>query len=318
MQAALKPLWRRWLARRIPPATSVQLNQRRIFILPSRIGVAFAGVLLLMLLVGINYQNSLAYALTFLLLSVFVVTILHTYRNLSGLVLKAGGASAVFAGEQACLRVRLEGGERGHCAVALGWPTVGLQLCDVSAGGQAEVELGVLASRRGWMRPERLRVESRFPLGLLVAWSWVDLDQVVLVYPQPLPGDLPLSAGEADEQEEGMRLRNVGADDFLGLRDYQPGDSRRRLDWKAYSRGQGLLVKDFASLGGRDLWLDFDTFDGDCELRLSCLCHWVLVLSERRQSFGLRLPGQAPLAPDTGSDHREACLRALALFGEPV
>lgn len=99
MRATLKPLWQRWLARRIPPAASVRLNQRRIFILPSRVGGAFAVALLLMLLVGINYQNSLAYGLTFLLMAVFVVTILHTYRNLAGLVLKAGGGAAVFAAQ---------------------------------------------------------------------------------------------------------------------------------------------------------------------------------------------------------------------------
>ncbi|SUE72826.1 Uncharacterized conserved protein (some members contain a von Willebrand factor type A (vWA) domain) [Ectopseudomonas oleovorans] len=182
MRAALKPLWQRWLARRIPPAASVRLNQRRIFILPSRVGGAFAVALLLMLLVGINYQNSLAYGLTFLLMAVFVVTILHTYRNLAGLVLKAGGGAAVFVGEQACFRVRLESREREHQAIALGWPPAELMLRDVPRQGQTEVDLSQPAVRRGWLRPERLRVESRFPLGLLVAWSWVDLDQAVLVY----------------------------------------------------------------------------------------------------------------------------------------
>lgn len=314
MLAALKPLWRRWLARRIPPAASVRLNQRRIFILPSRVGGAFAVVLLLMLLVGINYQNSLAYGLTFLLMSVFIVTILHTYRNLAGLVLKAGGGGAVFVGEQARFRVRLESREREHQAIALGWPPAELVVRDVPLEGQTEVELDLPAMRRGWLRPERLRVESRFPLGLLVAWSWVDLDQAVLVYPRPLEGDLPLSAGQGDEAEEGMRARGQGADDFQGLRDYQPGDSKRRLDWKAYSRGQGLLVKDFAMLSGRDVWLHFDSLAGDSEMRLSLLCYWVLQFSERQQAFGLQLPGQV-IAPDYGDGHRDACLRALALFG---
>ncbi|MGK8436347.1 DUF58 domain-containing protein [Ectopseudomonas hydrolytica] len=316
MRAALKPLWGRWLARRIPPAASVRLNQRRIFILPSRVGAAFAVALLLMLLVGINYQNSLAYGLTFLLMSVFVVAILHTYRNLAGLVLKAGGGGAVFVGEQARFRVRLESREREHQAVALGWPPNELVLRDVPRLGQAEVDLSLPAVRRGWLRPGRLRVESRFPLGLLVAWSWVDLDQALLIYPRPLEGDLPLSAGlGAEDEEEGMRARGRGADDFQGLRDYQPGDSKRRLDWKAYSRGQGLLVKDFAMLSGRDLWLDYDSLGGDSEMRLSLLCHWVLQLSERQQPFGLQLPGQV-IAPDQGEGHRDACLRALALFGE--
>ena len=85
---AYRQRWRHWLNRRIPPARAVQLNQRRIFILPTPRGLAFSVVLLLMLLAGINYQNSLAYGLTFLLLSVFHTAMLHTYRNLSGLMIK--------------------------------------------------------------------------------------------------------------------------------------------------------------------------------------------------------------------------------------
>lgn len=78
-----------------------------------------------------------------------------------------------------------------------------------------------------------------------------------------------MSAGLGDEEEEeGMRARGQGADDFQGLREYQPGDSKRRLDWKAYSRGQGLLVKDFAMLSGRDLWLDFDSLGATAK----CVC----------------------------------------------
>lgn len=315
MITALKPRWSRWLARRIPAAASVRLNQRRIFILPTRVGAAFGAALVLMLLVGINYQNSLAYGLTFLLASVFIVAILHTYRNLAGLVLKAGGGGAVFVGEQATFRVRLESQGRAHQAVGLGWPPAELQLGDVPAKGQVAQDLPVPARVRGWLRPGRLRVESRFPLGLLVAWSWVDLDQAVLVYPRPEEGELPLSVGLNQDDEDGMRPSGHGADDFQGLRSYQPGDSKRRLHWKAFSRGQGLQVKDFASLRGRELWLDLDSLGGDLESRLSLLCHWVLQLSERQQPFGLKLTDQE-LAPDYGDGHRDACLRALALFGK--
>lgn len=307
--------WRRWVARRIPPAAQVQLNQRRIFIMPSRVGGAFGLVLLLMLLAAINYENSLAYGLTFMLAALFIVAILHTYRNFSGLLLKAGVSGAVFVGEQARFRVRLESVEHAHQAVALGWPPAELQTLDIPPQGQRECELSQPAARRGWLHPPRMRVESRFPLGILVAWSWVDLDQAVLVYPRPLPGDLPLAAGRGrDEDDEGVRATGHGADDYQGLKSYQPGDSRRRLHWKAYSRGQGLLVKDFAALAGRDLWLDFLAIGGDPEARLSLLCHWVLQLDGRQQAYGLRLPG-TELAPSHGDAHREACLRALALYG---
>lgn len=315
MTGVFKRRWSRWLVKRIPPAASIQLNQRRIFILPTQVGLAFLTALLVMLLAAINYQSSLAYGLTFLLGSVFVVTILHTYRNLAGLVLHAGGAGAVFAGEQARLRVRLESRGRGHEAISLGWPPADTLQQDVPAGGAVECELSLPTERRGWLQPGRLRVESRFPLGLLVAWSLVDLDQAVLVYPRPLEGELPLAAGGSeDDQEQGHLSVGQGSDDFQGLRTYQPGDSRKRLHWKAYSRGQGLLVKDFAAQSGRDLLLDFDVLSGDLESRLSLLCHWVLVLSERQQPFALQLPGSLCVA-DIGERHREQCLRALALHG---
>lgn len=311
----LRPRWDRWLARRIPPAHELRLDQKRIFIIPTRTGAAFGGALVLMLLAAINYQNSLAYGLTFLLASVFILAILHTYRNLSGLVLRAAGAPPVFAGEQARFKVRLESRRHAHEAIALGWPPEPLQLQDVPASGATDYELNRPALQRGWLRPGRLRVESRFPLGLLVAWSWVDLDQAALVYPRPLPGDLPLAAGgRADTEEEGVRVDGRGADDFQGLRPYQPGDSRRRLHWKAYSRGQGLFIKDFAALSGADLWLDLAGLDGDLESRLSLLCHWVLTFTERGQPFGLRLGG-LELPADVGEPHRDACLRALALYG---
>ena len=111
-----------------------------------------------------------------------------------------------------------------------------------------------------------------------------------------------------------MLTRGSGVDDYQGLRAWQPGDPRRRLHWKAYSRGQGLLVKDFASLLGNDPLLDFDALTGDTEQRLSVLCHWVIDLSEKQQPFALRLPAGL-FGPDSGQAHRDACLRALALHG---
>ncbi|MGD8886577.1 MAG: DUF58 domain-containing protein, partial [Gammaproteobacteria bacterium] len=55
----------------------VDLTQRRIFILPTRQGILFAIVLVIMLIGSINYNNSLGYLLTFLLASVAVVSILY-------------------------------------------------------------------------------------------------------------------------------------------------------------------------------------------------------------------------------------------------
>ncbi|RMN92678.1 hypothetical protein ALQ50_101521 [Pseudomonas coronafaciens pv. coronafaciens] len=123
-----------------------------------------------------------------------------------------------------------------------------------------------------------------------------------------------LKGGRPHSEDEGHATQGAGVDDYQGLRVYQPGDNRNRLHWKAYSRGQGLLVKDFTDLSGHDVCLDFMALGGNIEDRLSRLCYWVLELSRRCQPFALRLPGFLSTM-GSGDAHREACLRALALYG---
>ncbi|RMQ41918.1 hypothetical protein ALQ04_100574 [Pseudomonas cichorii] len=211
--------------------------------------------------------------------------------------------------------MRLESSGNAHQALGLGWNAETLQPGDVAADGLTEVELTLPAETRGWLRAPRLRVESVFPLGIFRAWSWLDLEQSVLIYPRPLAGTMPLLTGvQPHAQDDGQATRGAGVDDYQGLRTYQPGDNRRRLHWKAYSRGQGLLVKDFTDLSGHELCLDFMALGGDIEERLSRLCYWVLELSQRQQPFALRLPDFLS-AVDSSDAHREACLQALALYG---
>lgn len=304
---------------RLPSGSRVRLSQRQVFILPTASGLCFAGALLIMLVAAINYQNSLAYALTFLLGSMFWMSILHTWLNLVSIELVAAGVAPVFAGEPAVFRVNVVSPSKARPAISLGWrgeKNIADATANLEKGGSALLELGFPTTSRGRLRPGQMRVETRYPLGLLVAWSWVDLRQEALVYPRPLEGPLPSSASDqADEWagESGKRI-DEGTDDYQGLREYQAGDSLRRLYWKAYSRGQGLQVKRFNAIAGQQLYLNYDALQGSTEARLSQLCYWVLKLSENAQSFALILPGVSiPLGSDDG--HRDKCLRALALYG---
>ena len=102
------------------------------------------------------------------------------------------------------------------------------------------------------------------------------------------------------------------------LRDYQRGDPPRRIAWKAMARSQRLLTKQFATPAASNVWLDWDALPhSDDETRLSWLCGAVLELERINRRYGLRLPSTL-LAPASGAAHRDACLRALALFGLPV
>jgi uncharacterized protein (DUF58 family) len=143
----------------------------------------FGGLLVLLILAAINYQASLVYGVAFLLGSVFLVTILYTFRNLSGLRLEMGGARPAFVGEDVEFAIRVvRPNVRGSPAVRaregirLGFPGALMRWADLRAQELDLVRLYVRAERRGWLHPGRLLVETYYPLGLLRAWTWVDLD----------------------------------------------------------------------------------------------------------------------------------------------
>lgn len=315
MGARIRRRFQKWINRRIPPARVMTLNQRRIFIFPSKVGLFFTLCMLVMLLAAINFQNNLSYGLTFLLFTLFIVAILHTYANLSGLTIRAVHARPAFPGQSTEFEVQLERSRRReYVGLKLQWPGGTPALASLVDSDLARLQLHLqVGQKRGWYSPGRLLVESSYPLGLLRCWSWIDLDLHALVYPKPLAS--PELPGLAAETPDGAAVPIEGSDDFYGFRDYRHGDSLRQIYWKGLARGQSVQVKQYAAYADRSVWLDWNMFPGlGTEQRLSHLCYWVLQFDAQGDEFGLRLPGVA-IAPDVGERHREAVLRALALHG---
>lgn len=314
MQAVIKSL-STWLFQlRGPEAGEVVLVQRRIFILPTRAGVLFAFVLVLMLTGAINYTLSLGFILTFLLASLAISAILHTFRNLAGLRITAARTPSVFAGDVARFRVCLHNPTRAaRYSIALTRDKREVAVIDVPAEASVIAAAAVPAPRRGVLRPGRLTLYTRFPVGLFRAWSYINLDTSCIVYPQPAPPGLPwppVRSGGTD----GAGIAQ-GRDDFAGLRQYHPGDSPRHIAWKAAARGQGLLTKQFIGRASAELWLALDALPRNLplEAKLSQLARWVLDAQAAGLAFGLELPGTL-IPMDLGEAHRDRCLEALALF----
>lgn len=294
------------------------LGQRRIFILPTRAGLVFAVALAVMLVGAINYNLALGHALVFLLAGLGLVGMIHAFRNLVGLEIAGGRSTPVFAGETAHFPLHLRNRRtEPRLALALRAGDGPLVMADVAADGESEVALPVPAACRGWLDLPRVRLESRYPLGFFVAWSYPRPALRCLVYPQPLPCPLPPAQPVAAMGEQGGA---AGREDFAGLRPRQPADSPRHVAWKAAARlgdAQPLPVKEFAGGAREELWLDWESLpEGDDETSLSWLAGWVLAADAIGLPYGLRLPGRE-WPPASGAAHRGRCLETLALWGLP-
>ncbi len=303
-----------WVSRRhAPEAGVIFLGQRRVYILPTRPGVTFACSLVLMLIGSINYSLSLGYILTFLLGGMGVVSILHTFRNLAHLYVSAGRVAPVFAGDTAQFQIFLENrSDFARHSILLRCRDAAVN-CDVPARASVGVLVPLKAERRGWLQLERVTPQTRFPLGLMRAWSYVQPDMRALVYPRPDASSLPQTVALPDSGD--AVAAGAGTDDFAGLRPYQASDSPHHIAWKASAHSEGLLTKLFSGSAAAELWFDWDALpDLDTESRLSRLTRWVLLADQHGLRYGLRLPGRS-VTLGGGLDHRENCLKELALFG---
>jgi uncharacterized protein (DUF58 family) len=317
LRSALDARVQAWIRRRqgVDP-DPVRLDRRRIYILPTPLGIAYAAMLFAMVLGGMNYGNNLGLALAFVLVSLGLVVMHHCHGTLSGLTLRLAAAESGFVGGEVMFAINFE-----NTAVAprprieLAIDRAPASVVDVSAAGSATAVLSVPATRRGRVRLERFVVATRHPLGLFRAWAVVHSEYAAIAWPAPaergrVPPGVETDTGGAQEHAQGDH-------DFAGLRPFQPGDSLRRIAWKAYARGQGLHTKQYAGTDVVSHVFDWDSLPAlGTEARLAQLCRWVLDAHEQGEAFGLRLPG-VTLEPNVGTAHRERCLDALALFEEP-
>jgi uncharacterized protein (DUF58 family) len=312
--ASLRQAISDWIFRAAAPETPpVTLVQRRIFILPTRMGYLFAGTVLVLLVSSINYALSLGFVLTFLLMSMAGVAMLHTWRNLAHLKLRPGRCDPVFAGDVAHFGVTVETPSLTRFAIALRRRDGDPVYADVGVREPAMIWMPLQAPTRGILRCGRLEVFTRYPVGLFHAWSYVDFDLKVIVYPRPDPAAGPPPQNAGSDAEEGIPV--PGDDEFNMLRAYRAGDAPKLIAWKALAREQGLLTKEFNATASAEVWLDYDEAPGgDVERRLSALAHWVLKAEDYGQAYGLRIPGTR-IAPDRGEAHCRRCLEALALHG---
>lgn len=123
----------------------------------------------------------------------------------------------------------------------------GLHVAWLRPGGSSSRQFKTRLLRRGLRHRLRSSVQSSFPLGLWrVREEFVETIDMVLI-PRPivprLLDDPEFSALLEADESESIQVDHSG--DFHGLREFQPGDRVKQIDWPATARAQKLLVRKF-------------------------------------------------------------------------
>jgi uncharacterized protein (DUF58 family) len=289
------------------------ITTRRVYILPTRAGMAFAALMFVMLLAGLNYANSIALLITFLLVGFGMIAMHLTHRNLVGLALRAVASVDAFVGEHGRLLLTLENaGDTARLGLDCEVNGSARIAVDVPARTTTRAEVPLVLERRGRLTVDRIKLSTAFPFGLFRAWTYVHLQAALLAW--PVPRGRREAPPETASGGNATALHRVGDEEWAGLREFRSGDSPRQVAWGAYARGRGLLVKTYQSPAAHQRMFDLAAVSGDLEQRLEQLSAWIVAAHARGERYGLRL-AEHSLAPGGGNEHRARCLNGLALHG---
>jgi uncharacterized protein (DUF58 family) len=272
-------------------------------------------------IVAVNSGNNLLYLVVAALLALLALSGVLGHRNLRGVGLRLLAPEEAWAGRAVSVRADLVnrrrvlpafllcvGPERGPAAATV---------VEIPPASRGRLDLTLSFPGRGRHPWPAYEVSSEFPFGLIRRGALVHPPGTCLVYPRPIP--VPWEMIERSEHEGELQSRRAAGSggDYRGLRDYAPGDSVSRINWKSWLRLRRLHTREFDAEGAPPVLYSFDSVPGPgIEERLGQLAWLVRTALRRGRSVGLSLPGRT-IPPGGGASHRRTLLAALALFGEP-
>lgn len=122
-----------------------------------------------------------------------------------------------------------------------------LAIPPVPANDRTEVEIEFVPARRGYLDFSAAYVARPDPLGLFRALRKYPLPDSQLVLPRTYPVPKLNLPGKRKYRQGGLTLASQIGDsqEFLSLREYQPGDPLRSIHWRSYAKYGEPIVKEY-------------------------------------------------------------------------
>lgn len=321
-----------YISKNIPTSDRALLTHKNVFIMPTRFGALFLGMLAILFVLGTNYQNNPILLLSYFLLGVLFWALFQCFFNLYKTQFEVLSCQNHFLGEQASFILKVTDArnttEQPRVPLQLQvWIEQTDTLPQKIHNRPGQVRCQYTFEARGHHTLPTIKIRTEFPFGLIQAWTYLRPKKQVWVYPKPQPGSWNLSAysdepnvandNHSSQQSESSERQ------FDGIRSYIPGSPMSQVAWKQYAKQQqgDYLLKDFVGDDKSAVALTLNSVPvEDLEAKLSILTQACIELHRDAVPFALNLEGfgGVPKTINTakGELHLETCHKALASYAQ--
>ena len=279
--------------------------------MPTKMGGYLIGLIFLMFLLAIGYDNNLLLIFTLFLFSMNLLWLIQSHFHLHHLKLQHINLANGHAKSEIPLKVFWEKAPKGpynwNLTLERSFEGVKPELfeqTDKFVVGQLKIP------KRGVWKWNYLKVSTDFPFGLYRLWCFYPVKFETVAYPALLPAT-DISNLAHNNAGESIAMGRAGREDIWNLAPYQ-GDESRKISWKHYARSGDLLIKEGEEYTEQFFHIKFDLPKKNPESYLSFLATQMVECHRRGIPFLFEGP-EGKLGPARHGDHLHQCLKVLSL-----
>ncbi|WP_372768440.1 DUF58 domain-containing protein [Pseudoalteromonas sp.] len=298
------------LKKRKHSAKTITLSHKNIYILPSKFGLAYLFVNLLVYVLGINYQNNLVIMFSYLMLSFLLVNFIVAFINLYNLNITLSHTSAGYQNTGYHAQFHLNNRD-GTTSLEIEGENIQSKFIDAIDNQLFKLNIQINVSKRGVHILPRIKLLSRYPFGLVTTWSYFVSEVQTYIYPTPLSYSIHQVTKAELEFENDSRKTTAASENYQGVRPYIEGDKVNRISWKHYAKHQVLATKDFSAGSSNEYEFNLNTVPGNLEQKLQHLSYLITHAEQESLRYSLVLPN-SKVDLNSGKNHMTECLERLS------
>lgn len=282
-----------------------------IYIIPTFDGVKVILLNIILLVIGLSYANNYVLLFNFILFCLFLGSMFYTHFNLSGLKLVSVTSPQIHKGEYRELVLYFTStNSQGHYFLRPSFKSKLVtiqnpkQTYAISSTNNFSIKILIHGEKRGRESINTIYLETLFPFNFFRCFTFYSVDLRLFVFPE-------IKSGSNFQKSFVPDLINKESDEFF-IREYQTGDSLKRVDWKKLAQTNKWYTRQYVAVNPEPVVFSCD--DNASEELLSSLCFSIHEMQTRNIPYGLKLGNKSFVAPGNSPFHLLNCLRELACY----
>lgn len=285
-------------------ALQYSMAKENIYILPTKLGFIYTGILFTVFLIGLTYTNNLTLICAFLMLTYFLIQMLKTHKTIKSINFKYLETTDSFADTPLNISAKIKNNPDFKLINCSLYRDKKEYQVHIKKSTQTLIQTSINLPR-GKYNFNRIKFYSTGESKLFYCWKYRKVNQILYVYPSRIDTENSLLKSYS------LSHLSVNEEEFSHHIPYVQELSAKRIDWNVFAKNEQLYWKKHIGSNSSNILIDLNKLEADFESRLSHAAYLIEYLYRNSIKWAFKHKGMKTKT-DYNLTHFRHCLEILS------